>query len=89
MSNVTLEFTWMSSLPVFTACFENGTPGGKKLARDELSRMARVTDAAVKCQRCDNNDSRRWLGMNRYQQNVLRKKWADVQDKLREALNAA
>ena len=48
---VSIELTWTSSLPALIACFENGTPEGKELAREELSRMACAADVAVKCQR--------------------------------------
>ena len=51
MSNLTLELTWTGSLPSLVACLENGTPEGKTMAREELSRMAHAADAAVKCQR--------------------------------------
>ena len=54
---------------------------------DRICKSGNPTVIQVKlADQIDNNDPHRWLGMNRYKQNALRKKWAGVPDKLREAL---
>lgn len=39
--------TWRACLPVFLLAYEGGTPEGRKLALEELRRMADAADEAV------------------------------------------
>jgi hypothetical protein len=36
--------TWTALVPAFVAVLENGTPEGRRMAREELIRMARAAD---------------------------------------------
>lgn len=45
---------WLETLPVFLALLESGTPAGKRQAREQLRRMARVADfGALAVERLD------------------------------------
>lgn len=44
-TTIDLTPTWTGVLPILIAGIENGTAEGRKIAIDELSRMARAADA--------------------------------------------
>ena len=45
MKHIDMTPTWAGLMPAFFAVFENGTEEGKKIAREELMRLARALDA--------------------------------------------
>lgn len=47
---LTVEMKWKQSARICIAALENGTEEGKRLAREELMRMADVADFAVELQ---------------------------------------
>lgn len=47
---VTVEMTWKQAAHVIAAALEAGTGEGKKLAREELMRMAHAADLAADLQ---------------------------------------
>lgn len=48
---LTIEMGWKTVARILIAALENGTDEGKKLARDELMKMADVADFAVDLQK--------------------------------------
>lgn len=54
---------------------------------DRICKSGNVTAIRVKlADQKDNKNPKRWLGMNRYKQTALTKKWAGVEEKLQAAL---
>lgn len=47
MNAITLNPTWKGMLPYLLAALENGTPEGKRIAREELQKMADAADFAA------------------------------------------
>lgn len=48
---LTVEMKWKESARIILVALENGTAEGKRMAREELMRMADVADFAVDLQR--------------------------------------
>jgi hypothetical protein len=48
MKSINLTPTWEGILPALLAVLEDGTETGKKLAREELKRMAKIADFYIK-----------------------------------------
>lgn len=44
METIDLTPTWAAVLPVLLAAIENGTDEGRRMAREELARMAQAAD---------------------------------------------
>lgn len=47
MRTIDITPTWRGCLPILLEVFENGTPEGRKMALEELHRMALIADEAV------------------------------------------
>ena len=47
---MTIEMKWKSAARMCIAALENGTDEGKRIAREEIMRMADVADMAVELQ---------------------------------------
>lgn len=45
VGTIDLTPTWEAILPILLAALEDGTDAGKKIAREELTRMAKAADA--------------------------------------------
>lgn len=45
METIDLTPSWAGVMPVLVACLEDGTDEGKKIAREELARLAKAMDA--------------------------------------------
>ncbi len=43
---IELKPTWVGLMPALFAALENGSPEGKKIAREELMRLAKAVDVA-------------------------------------------
>lgn len=46
MKTINLAPTWRSALPIMIAAIEDGTAEGRRIAREELARMATLADQA-------------------------------------------
>lgn len=54
--------TWLETAHMLMVVLENGTPAGRKAAREELRRMARLADAYVAQQNVASQQSAQTLG---------------------------
>ena len=48
MQTIDLTPTWQQAMPLLIRVLENGTDQGKRAAREELMRLAKMVDAANK-----------------------------------------
>ena len=51
MKTIDITPTWEAVLPLLLAAFEDGTPEGRRMAREELRRMASIADLAAKLEK--------------------------------------
>jgi hypothetical protein len=51
METIDMTPTWAAILPMLLAAYEDGTPKGRKIALEELQRMAAICDRAVDAQK--------------------------------------
>lgn len=50
MKTITIKMGWREALQICLASYENGTAEGRKIALEELNRMADVADKAIELQ---------------------------------------
>lgn len=48
---IEIKINWQGVLPMLIALLENGTPEGRKTAREELLKMAKLADEANELRR--------------------------------------